>query len=51
MSRVFENRVLWEALGIREKGQQDACTGRSVIICSPDVSRVMKSRRIEYVAL
>jgi hypothetical protein len=41
---VFENRVLWEMLGIREKGQQEACRVRSAMMCSPDVSRMMKLR-------
>jgi len=49
VSRVFENRVLWETVGVRDKGQQEACRVRSSMMCSPDVSRVMKSRRMGWV--
>jgi hypothetical protein len=45
---VFENRVLWETLGVRERGQQEASTERSVMMCSPDISRVMISRRMGW---
>jgi hypothetical protein len=45
---VFENKVLWEALGVRESGQQEASTERSVMMCSPDISRVMISRRMGW---
>jgi len=38
--------VLWEKLGIRERGQQEASTERSVMMCSPDNSRMMISRRM-----
>jgi hypothetical protein len=40
--------VLWERLGVREKGQQEACVVRSVVMFSSDVSRVMKLRRMGW---
>jgi len=48
VSRVFENRVLWETLGIRGKGQREACRVRSAMMCSPDVIRMMKSRKMGW---
>jgi len=45
---VFENRELWETLVVRERGTQEASTERSAMMCSPDISRVMISRRMGW---